>query len=75
MAPVIFARHTSEPAEGPLAKAGDMLTLKGRIRRLTCNGRVAIIPTLCGEVWVPLTLDGQIPDPSVEITHIDEVPR
>ncbi len=49
-----------------------MLVLRGRISRIRCNGRLAVVPTLAGEVLVPLTLDGEIPDPSVEITPASE---
>lgn len=59
----------------PVAKVGDMLTLVARIRKVYGPGpRVAIVDTIGGLVSVPLTVDGQLPDPAVTITPADPAP-
>lgn len=62
-------------AAEPLARVGDRITVSGRVKKLYGPGKrdgerpsIAVVETFGGEVHIPLTVDGLMPDPSVVVT-------
>lgn len=67
----VMPNPREEPPRWADVKPGDILTLTAPIKRVMCQGRLAIVSTIGGMVAVPLTVDGQFPDPAVQIAAPD----